>query len=93
MNTTPADHLRTSILDVLAQSDRSPATESGLSQETTVQTTPQDLNRRRRVGDAIAALRLIDCADIKALDDDTLVAFDTRETADTQWPDALEAAA
>lgn len=82
-------------------------------------TIAQDLNRRRRIGDAIAELRLIDCADIRALDDATLTAFNTaiwavaaysdieidlrrwqcrdavtlHETTDTQWPDALEAAA
>ena len=81
-----------------------------------MQTTPQDLDRRRRVGDAIDALSLIGCDDIKSLDDDMLRAFknavwavatyadiqidirhwarrdaDTlRESADTQWPDAIE---
>lgn len=42
-----------------------------------MQTTPADLNRRRRIGDAIDALRLITCDDLKALDDDMLRSFNT----------------
>lgn len=84
-----------------------------------MQTTPADLNRRRRIGDAIDALRLIDADDIAHLDDATLetlhvavaartmfssseicrrqwsrcAAAQARDTADTNWPDALETAA
>lgn len=58
-------------------------------------TTPADLNRRRRIGDALDALRLIDADDIARLDDDTLMAlhaavasramFTSREICCRQW--------
>lgn len=44
-----------------------------------------DLNRHRRVTEAVAALRLIDAEDIKQLDDDTLITLNAAVAARTMF--------